>query len=62
MHNICFERLDGAFPIRLIQTAIDSFTVEYGMEIKTSLSYIEAAHRLGECLMHAALCESKIRA
>ena len=34
------------------------FTVRYGLQIKTDLTYTEAAKELGQCIFHALSCES----
>ena len=60
MRHICFEKLDGSFDIRLIQTDFNSFTVEYGKQVKPDLSYNAAARELGVCLMHQAACDGML--
>lgn len=44
------------YPVRLYQTGIDRFTVEYGLQEKKSLNYGQAAKEYGCCLMHALAC------
>jgi hypothetical protein len=56
----CFELTETAFPIRLLQTGVDSFTVEYGKQIKKRLSYGDACSELGQAIMHALSCEGKV--
>lgn len=56
----CYEVTVAGFTIRLIQTGIDRFTVQYGLQVKKRLTYEEAADELGECLMHALACEGKL--
>ncbi len=56
----CFELPDMAFPIRLLQTGVDSFTVEYGKQIKQRLSYGNACTELGAAIMHALACDGKV--
>lgn len=34
------------------------FTVTYGLQRKTMLSYADAARELGECIFHHLACES----
>ena len=46
--------------IELQQTGIDKFTVVYGLQVKSGLSYARAAHELGECIMHFQSCEGTI--
>jgi hypothetical protein len=43
---------EDGFDVELWQSSPDEFTVRYGLQIATGLSYIRAAHELGECLMH----------
>lgn len=38
----------------------NSFEVQYGAVVHSNLSYDEAAHKLGECLMHALACEDEL--
>jgi len=47
---------DLAFPIRLIQTGLDSFTVLYGEQSRTGLTYAKAAQEYGASIMHALAC------
>ena len=56
----CFELKDAAYPIKLEQTGIDSFTVTYGKQVKARMTYGTAAWELGSCIMHAAACEGKL--
>ena len=56
----CYEVTIAGFPIRLIQTGIDRFTVQYGLQVKKGLAYGEAAYELGGCIMHALACEEKL--
>jgi len=35
------------------------FAVVYGLQVKERLTYVQAAHELGECIMHAIACESE---
>lgn len=58
--TLCFELPDAAFPIKLEQTGKNSFTVTYGLQVKSRLAYGAAAAELGECIMHALACEGKI--
>lgn len=36
------------------------FAVVYGLQMKTRLSYAEAATELGACLLHAAQCDGHL--
>lgn len=58
--KICAKFNDLAFPVTLSQSARKLFTVEYGAQIKRGLTYSEAAHELGACLMHAMACNGDL--
>ena len=49
---------NGQYPIQLIQTGIDRFTVRYGLQVKKQLDYGDAATELGCCIMHKLACDS----
>lgn len=49
------------FPITLSQQSRDKFTVSYGAEVTSGLTYSEAAERLGHVIFHGLTCEGKIR-
>lgn len=36
-----------------------TYSVKYGAHVVRRLSYVEAAHELGECILHALACEGK---
>ena len=66
--QVCFSH-GGANPfngakarhmIELQQTGLDSFTVVYGLQVRTGLDYGQAAEELGKCLMHHQSCEGTI--
>lgn len=46
--------------ITMYQKKADCFTVVYGMQINTDLTYAEAATQYGECIMHALACDGKL--
>ena len=50
--QICFEFED----VKLGQTSNKLFTVIYGQQITEGLTYTQAGHKLGVCLMHLAAC------
>ena len=50
----------AGFPISLYQHTRDCFTVTYGKEAKRRLSYVAAAHELGECIFHALATQGKL--
>lgn len=60
MAKICDYRSDLAFPVALLQTGVDRFTVQYGLQIKTGLNYARAAAEYGECVMHALACDGRL--
>lgn len=43
--------------IELRQQGRNRFSVRYGLQLKTGLSYAKAARELGECIMHMQACE-----
>ena len=57
--TIIFQTAIGA-PIIVRQAASRSFSVQYGKQLTSDLSYEEAAKELGYCIFHALACESKI--
>ena len=52
--QICFEFED----VKLGQTSNKLFTVIYGQQITEGLTYTQAGHKLGLCLMHLADCNN----
>ncbi len=48
------------FDIKLIQHGVDNFTVQYGEEYKSQLTYSEAALELGAAMMHNAALQGKL--
>lgn len=55
--TICHDLVIGGLPIRLIQTGVDRFTVQYWKQIDKELTYAQAAAKYGEAIMHALACE-----
>ncbi|MCB0713791.1 MAG: hypothetical protein KDD67_15800 [Ignavibacteriae bacterium] len=49
-----------SFLLRVEQTAIDTFTVVYGMQVKRNLTYSDAACEFGLCLFHLMACEGRL--
>lgn len=47
----------GSQFIELRQQGRDRFSVRYGLQLKTEMSYAAACSELGACIMHAAACE-----
>jgi hypothetical protein len=56
----CFATVIAGLQIAMYQMANGSFTVVYGKQKFTSMGYQKAAKELGECIMHALACDSKI--
>lgn len=48
-------------PLEVRQTSKSQFTVQYGKQVKEHLTYTNAAHELGLCMMHWAQCEGAWR-
>jgi hypothetical protein len=57
---LCVEYTAGDYPVRLFQTGFDRFTVEYGKQVKRTMSYSEAGAEFGLCVMHSASCAGKL--
>lgn len=55
-----FKGAKSKYLIELHQTGFDSFTVIYGLQVKTGLSYGEACAELGACIMHNQACNGRI--
>lgn len=51
----------GARLIELRQQGRNTFSVRYGLQMDTGLTYDRAAAALGEAIMHDACCEGAIR-
>lgn len=47
--------------VTLQQRGRNSFAVRYGREVHEGLSYADACTKLGEALMHQAVCDGAIR-
>ena len=47
-----------AYPIT-VERGEKTYRVKYGAHVASRLSYVEAAHELGECILHALTCEGK---
>lgn len=60
MKQVCIELKDLEWPISLIQTGQNSFTVMYGKSRKSFLNYGQAASELGSAIMHALACAGKL--
>lgn len=49
-----------SFALKLYQTSKHKYTTVYGLEVKSGLSWLEAAHSLGEALFHSLECDGVI--
>jgi len=58
--QLCIELPDLAFPVKLEQTGLNSFTVTYGLQVRKYLCYTQACTELGACIMHALACDGKL--
>lgn len=58
--TIAFETTIAGFRIVLIKDRQKLYRVVYGQQTKPFLDYTEAAHELGECIMHALQCEGRL--
>ncbi len=58
--TVNFEGSGHQYAVSIKQTSKKRYTVTYGLQVRTGLSYSEAAKELGLCLMHSMACESLI--
>lgn len=58
--RLCYETTAAGFPVRLFQRGKDNFGVQYGLQVDDRLTYADAAAKLGQALMHALACESRL--
>jgi hypothetical protein len=58
--TLCHETPGLAFPIQLLQAGPDDFTVIYGKQVRTGLTYARAASEYGEAIFHALACDGKL--
>jgi hypothetical protein len=49
-----------AWPIELRQNGVNRFTVTYGRQVESGLTYSQAATKYGEAIMHALACEGRL--
>jgi hypothetical protein len=59
-HLITVHAFESQYAVELWQTGKGRFSVEYGADIRHSLSYAQAAKEFGLCVMHAAACAGEI--
>lgn len=65
MHGdlVVSHKIEGQHEVQIFQKFKNSkpvFTVIYGLDVRGGLDYVEAAHRFGECVMHAAACNGNL--
>ena len=58
--KVVYEIEIAGFRIQLRKRNANNFTVVYGKQTKHGLTYADAAHELGECIMHALALEGKL--
>jgi hypothetical protein len=58
--NLCHAVTDVPFGVELYQQGVDCFAVVYGQQVKTNLTYAQAAAEYGQCIMHALACASML--
>ena len=58
--HLCAEYTDGDYPVQLYQIGFDRFIVQYGKQVKRTMSYAEAGVEFGLCVMHSAACAGKL--
>lgn len=51
-----------AYPITVTKVGVDNFTVTYGKQVNSGLSYGAACDRLGSAIMHALSCDGVLDA
>lgn len=49
-----------AHSVTLFQDGPTNFRVQYGEHTRRGLGVMQAAHELGECILHALTCEGRI--
>jgi hypothetical protein len=59
--KLCWQETGSSTAdITLHQAGVDRFRVTYGSQVKSNLTYAEAALELGACIMHAAACSGTL--
>lgn len=57
---VCIRHDDLAFTVILSQQGPDRFTVTYGQQITSNLTYAQAAADYGRSVMHALACDGRL--
>lgn len=56
--KLCHKMFDYSLgPLQIEQRANGLFRVTYGKHVRDGLTYAEAAHEYGECILHHLACE-----
>lgn len=58
----CYETEIAGFPVKIEQSGNrhGRFTVTYGKQVRSGLSYAEAAREFGLCVFHALACDGAL--
>ena len=56
-----FKHAKNKSMIQVDQTKANSFIVSYGLQRRAGLDYAQAAHELGECILHYLVCEGSMK-
>ena len=51
---------EGSHLIELRQHGKDNFSVRYGLQVNSRLTYAEAARELGSAIMHKLACDGEL--
>lgn len=53
------KEFEAAFPIRIEQSeaGMRLFKVTYGKQVRSQLTYADAAREFGQCMFHALACD-----
>jgi hypothetical protein len=54
--KLCHTVTDADYPVKLEQSTNGKFRVTYGLQIKSNLTYGDAAKEYGACIMHSVAC------
>lgn len=58
--KLCHRVQDAGCVVELHQQGVDRFTVTYGRQVKSDLTYDEAATEYGAAIMHGLACEGRL--
>jgi len=60
MNKVCIVSVVGQQTVALTQQGRSNFTVIYGKQVKSRLTYAQAAREYGECIFHALACANNL--